>query len=655
MKYRREIDGLRTLAVLPVILFHAGFTAFSGGFVGVDIFFVISGYLITTIIVDEMEQGSFSLLKFYERRARRILPALFFVMLCTLPFAWFWMLPQELKEFSESLVAVPLFASNILFYLTSGYFDTASELKPFLHTWSLAVEEQYYVIFPLFLLLSWRLGRKWIVSSLFTVAIMSMGAAQWGSLTHTSFTFYLLPTRAFEILIGALISLYISSKSNVISATHSVAQSLSLAGFILMLYAIFAFNKNTPSPSLYMLIPTIGAGLVIAFANDKNLVGRLLGAKMFVGIGLISYSLYLWHQPLFAFARYITIVELSNISMFFLMLLLAFLAYFSWRFIETPFRSKEKCNLVTVSVFTVFFSLFFISFGLIGHFNKGFQDRLPTYSRNNILFGDYKNLGGYYKSDKSCNEFLKLSVLSEEVCLSSSNKPTVLFVGDSHAMALYSSIYEKITKIDSLLISGHSCFIYPNLSYTPTFKNSFGNNCTDISKEVLRVAKEVESIETVVIVNYFNKSDDAASFYWLNGKNLTNKEAFAEGNNYLVSNFLSLGKKVIFVIDVPHLKFDPKYCLQKLPYAINKNIECRFAAEENEAVRKKYLNEVNMLQSRFPKMMIYDSTLYFCDGNFCDIKKDTHSLYNDDHHISVYASKSILSLMIDNKLLSAVK
>jgi peptidoglycan/LPS O-acetylase OafA/YrhL len=222
MKYRKEIDGLRALAVLPVILFHAGFTTFSGGFVGVDIFFVISGYLITTIIVDEMEKGKFSLFNFYDRRARRILPALFFVMLCTLPFAWFWMLPRDLKSFSESLVAVPLFASNILFYLTSGYFDTASVLKPLLHTWSLAVEEQYYVLFPLFLMLAWKLGKKWIISLLLLIAIVSLLAAQWGSPTHPSFTFYLLPTRGFEILIGALISFY---KSSLISVSQSVSQS----------------------------------------------------------------------------------------------------------------------------------------------------------------------------------------------------------------------------------------------------------------------------------------------------------------------------------------------------------------------------------------------------------------------------------------------
>lgn len=160
MEYRREIDGLRALAVIPVILFHAGFQAFSGGFVGVDVFFVISGYLITSIILIEKQANTFTLSGFYERRARRILPALFVVMFACLPFAWLWLMPADMKDFSQSLMAVSGFASNVLFWQSSGYFQTAAELKPFLHTWSLAVEEQYYVLFPIFLLLSWKLGKR---------------------------------------------------------------------------------------------------------------------------------------------------------------------------------------------------------------------------------------------------------------------------------------------------------------------------------------------------------------------------------------------------------------------------------------------------------------------------------------------------------------
>ena len=195
MKYRSEIDGLRALAVLPVIFFHAGFELFSGGFVGVDVFLVISGYLITTIIISEMSEGKFSILKFYERRARRILPALFFVMLVSLPFAWLWLTPKDLKDFGQSLIATSTFSSNILFWLESGYFDTATELKPLLHTWSLAVEEQYYILFPIFLLITWRLGLKWILSILAIILVISLGAAHWGAYNKPNAAFYLLPTR----------------------------------------------------------------------------------------------------------------------------------------------------------------------------------------------------------------------------------------------------------------------------------------------------------------------------------------------------------------------------------------------------------------------------------------------------------------------------
>lgn len=180
-EYRAEIDGLRAVAVLPVILFHAGVGLFSGGFVGVDIFFVISGYLITTIILSEKEQGTFSLINFYERRARRILPALFLVMAVSLPFAWLRLIPPDLKDFAQSLVAVSTFASNILFWHETGYWATASELKPLLHTWSLAVEEQYYVLFPLFLMLMWRFRKRWILSSFMVVAVLSLALAEWGA------------------------------------------------------------------------------------------------------------------------------------------------------------------------------------------------------------------------------------------------------------------------------------------------------------------------------------------------------------------------------------------------------------------------------------------------------------------------------------------
>jgi peptidoglycan/LPS O-acetylase OafA/YrhL len=202
VNYRAEIDGLRALAVLSVILFHAGFDGFGGGFVGVDVFFVISGYLITTIIISELNEGQFSLVNFYERRARRILPALFFTIILCIPFAWFWLLPSDLRDFSQSLIAVPIFSSNILFWRESGYFHAAAELKPLLHTWSLAVEEQYYIFFPLFLMFFWRLGKFWISALLSVVFVVSLAVAQWASVEMPEAAFFLLPTRGWELLIG---------------------------------------------------------------------------------------------------------------------------------------------------------------------------------------------------------------------------------------------------------------------------------------------------------------------------------------------------------------------------------------------------------------------------------------------------------------------
>ena len=214
MKYRAEIDGLRALAVVPVIFFHAGFELFSGGFVGVDVFFVISGYLITTILIEDLENQRFSLVNFYERRARRILPALFFVMFVCIPFAWMWMLPSQMKDFSQSLVAVSLFASNVLFWRESGYFDAAAEEKPLLHTWSLAVEEQYYVLFPIFLFLAWRYGKKRVFWMIVAMASISLLLSEWGWRNKATANFYLAPTRAWELFAGS-IAAFIVQKNGV--------------------------------------------------------------------------------------------------------------------------------------------------------------------------------------------------------------------------------------------------------------------------------------------------------------------------------------------------------------------------------------------------------------------------------------------------------
>ena len=278
MKYRSEIDGLRALAVVPVILFHAGFELFSGGFVGVDVFFVISGYLITTILIEDIENNRFSLVKFYERRARRILPALFFVMLICVPFAWMWMLPHQLKDFSQSFVAVIFFASNILFWRESGYFAAAAEEKPLLHTWSLAVEEQYYLLFPILLFLAWRFGKNRVFLMIVVLAAISLAIGEWGWRNAATANFYLAPTRAWELFAGS-IAAFVVQKRGVQSNN-----TMSTLGLSAVVFAIFAYDESTPFPSIYALVPVIGVVFLILFAGKETFAARFLSTKAMEGL-----------------------------------------------------------------------------------------------------------------------------------------------------------------------------------------------------------------------------------------------------------------------------------------------------------------------------------------------------------------------------------
>lgn len=389
VEYRREIDGLRAVALIPVILFHAGFKAFAGGFVGVDVFFVISGYLITSIILSDMRNGVFSIGKFYERRVRRIFPALFFVLLCCLPFAWLWLLPEHLENFYQSLSGVSIFSSNIFFCWESGYFETAAELKPLLHTWSLAVEEQYYLFFPIFIMLLWRLRKRWVFCSLAIVALVSIAIAQWGSYHYPAAAFFLLPTRGWELALGALTAFYSFYKKEqleIISSFKVTREFFGILGLSLVAYSIFAFNRTTPFPGFYALLPTIGTVLIIIFSNYNTVSGRMLSNKVLVGIGLISYSAYLWHQPILAFARHRCLAEPSQVLLISLATLSIVLGYFSWRFIEKPFRDRNSINKVVVFKIAVFGTMVFGLFGILGSFVLKVPEREIIEQKSNFKY-----------------------------------------------------------------------------------------------------------------------------------------------------------------------------------------------------------------------------------------------------------------------------
>ena len=465
MKYRSEIDGLRAIAVLPVIFFHAGLQAFSGGFVGVDVFFVISGYLITSIIISEKQAGTFTLVNFYERRARRILPALFVVMAACLPFAWMWMFPDEMRDFSRSLMGVSAFVSNILFWRESGYFVTAAELKPLLHTWSLAVEEQYYVLFPLFLIYTYRFGRRWVMWALLVVFLISLSGAQWGSAHKTIANFYSLPTRAWGLIMGSFIAYLVPNSSHACAKNSgpnrlSLNQYGSLIGLLLIAFSVFYFNRETPHPSIYTLIPTVGTACVIVFASPITLVGRVLSSQILVFVGSISYATYLWHQPLFAFARLRTINEPNTLVFVGLTLTAMVLATFSLRFLELPFRNPKFISRKGIFVVALTGTLCFFILGALWYSKSGLPDRFSAdlYPK---FFPKKTN------ESTACNLAAVESAKTLQYCYfgDTNASRTVALYGDSHAQTLFSELDAdfKTHAIRGLRVYMTNCEIIPKI------------------------------------------------------------------------------------------------------------------------------------------------------------------------------------------------
>ena len=370
MDYRREIDGLRAVAVLPVILFHAGLPLFPGGFAGVDVFFVISGYLITTLILLDVEGGRFSIGRFYERRARRILPALFVVMAVTLPLAFLVMLPSQLRDLTDSAAAVAVFLSNFYFLSQVDYFAPDAELQPLLHTWSLAVEEQFYLLFPLAFVLLWRRGRGLTIAVLAIVAVLSLMLAAWAAGENPARNFFFTGTRMWELLAGALAAIGLHGRP--LRGNGLLAG----AGMAMILGAMLVFDGQTPFPSLWTLVPVVGTVLVIMFAGPGTAVARLLSWRGFVGIGLISYSAYLWHQPAFALARIYHVAEPPVWAMAALFGATLGLAWLTWAWVEQPFRRRPVPLLPQrAQIFAAggLVAVVFVAVGWLGRQTDGFE------------------------------------------------------------------------------------------------------------------------------------------------------------------------------------------------------------------------------------------------------------------------------------------
>jgi len=644
MKYRPEIDGLRAVAVLSVIFFHAGISFFSGGYVGVDVFFVISGYLITTIILGEMADGKFSIINFYERRIRRILPALTVVMLVCLPFAYYWMLPVQLVEFSQSLVAVSLFFSNILFWFQTGYFETSSELKPLLHTWSLAVEEQYYLFFPLLIILLSRFGKRIMLGTLILIGLTSILWAQLRVGEDPNSTFYLIFTRLWEILIGSLVAFYLSNKRTQ-NSVHKplslfIGQILSLVGLLLILYSIAAYSHYTPFPSLYTLAPTLGAALVILFAFEKTIAGRFLGNKILVGIGLISYSAYLWHQPIFAFARLISVEVPNETSVFLLGILSLVIAYLTWKYVESPFRDRTRFGRKEIFRYAVISSMIVIGIGVLGVINEGFGNRVAP---NGMTFSRLSEISKpNYGLSRTC-DYDSFTIL--EQC-QNSNAPEILVWGDSYAMQFVQGILASNPEANIIQMTQAACGSIVGLDQSrfPVYND----DCIDFNNNVLAWLEQNPSVKYVVLSSRYSHYLNKDYYLLINGEvALVEASITLSQMRKTLELITTMGIKPVVFEPLPANGKDIGNCLVKQAFYFDE-IDCRIDVSDYSASGVPWL--LGEIEKDYPVVWLSD---ILCDEKFCNSEMNGNFIYSDTGHLSVEGSVYLGKKMDFYKLITS--
>jgi peptidoglycan/LPS O-acetylase OafA/YrhL len=666
MRYRAEVDGLRAIAVLPVILFHTGLRPFQGGFVGVDVFFVISGYLITAIIRQDVEAGQFSFARFYERRARRILPALAVVILASLPFAWFWLSPFHLRQFARSVGAVTLFGSNVLFWGESGYFATAGELKPLLHTWSLAVEEQFYLLYPLFLVWLLGRGRRPTMIAVLLVATTSLALAELGALVDRDATFYLLPARAWELLLGAGAALLQEEGRRVHWAPRHLAAAReggSALGLALILGAIVAFDPRTPVPGVHALLPTLGATLVLLCAGPDTLAGRLLHWRPLVAIGLVSYSAYLWHQPLFAFARHRSLTEPGAPTMLALSAVALLLAAGTWRWIEMPARHGAWLTTRALTRAGVAVGAGFLLLAVVGDRALGFPERRPASYRALLTTRDrHMPLAG----DGRCMMTRHDAALGDCVRGDARGARRLFLVGDSHAAALAPALARHATQ-RRLAVVQHtksSCPLALNVVSVTS------PSCAAYVEALLgRLTRDAP--DAIVIASrwsYYLSDDDYVN--GRGGREVRPREnhfsvlgvsgsaplptrralimrAFEEG----VSRVLALGMPVVLVYPVPEHGWDVPERMAKI--AMWSDFDAGALAVPNATVARRHA-EVEALFDALgerPNLIRLRPTQILC-GNIarggCAGQVDGVPLYFDDNHLSDTGADLIVRPMLDS-------
>jgi len=661
--YRPEIDGLRAVAVFAVIFYHSeaelfGFNFFPGGFIGVDIFFVISGYLITSLILKELYQNnSFLFLNFYERRIRRIIPALLTVMLFTLPMAWLYMMPVDLVEFSKSILYSLGFSSNYYFYLADVEYNAQSSLlKPFLHTWSLSVEEQYYIIFPIILIILFKFLRKYILFFLSIIFLISLTLASVTIADNFSLNFYSIHSRIWQLISGSILA-YLEIKKGLRSKNNSFNEFFPAIGLLLIFYSFIFYNDKMLHPTFFTSSPLIGVCLIIWFANKKGFLTKILSSKVFVTTGLISYSLYLWHFPIFAFAKIIEFTEGNLLKKALLIIITIIVSKISYSIIEKKFRNNKivSTKVLFLSIASsISFIIIFVFFILQ---NDGYKKRLPEILKHEIsLVEPWKVLKDKY--EKSCWKRI------ERHCVfNPSGDKEAIIIGDSHIATLSNNLNDKLQKNDfkvKVILFG-GCWYLPNFNkYNEGEK--IDKFCNAENQNKIRDILLKNENSTIIIggrlpvyltSSYFDNQEGGKEFkasefgYFKSKKNIELKDGIVSSINEL----LEKNHKIILIYPIPEVGWN-------VPKKINSNWKNRFF---NNNHKKKITTSFSVYKERSNSSFeLLDSIVHkniyrvyphklFCDTEIkgrCMTHDDKNVFYADDDHPSKISSEKINNLIM---------
>ncbi len=666
VKYRPDIDGLRAIAVLVVLFFHVSIPGFTGGFVGVDIFFVISGFLITSILLEDLESDRFSIITFYERRIRRIFPALFAMLAFTLLAAGYLFEPGAFRNFGKSLIATTLFCSDFFFWLQSGYFDASSLQKPLLHTWSLAVEEQFYILFPLVLLLISRTPGGKFLQGVSVLLVLSFAANLMGMMVSPSATFYLVHSRAWELLAGSILAMrVIPAPSGLWLGNLLATLGLGLIGF-----CVVGYSEATRFPGYNAIAPVLGACLILHGSVDRPaLVNRVLSARPLVFVGLISYSLYLWHWPLVAFARYMTFRPFTVPEKAALVAASLGVSVLSWRFIEQPFRGRPRLLPDRRRLFVMAGVVMVVASGIgeILYVTRGMPGRLEWFSPGILsrITKERKDTPFLEQQDWDDTVIHLREGVAPPIIGTHRTSPCFAILGDSHASALVPAFALKAHE------SGVSGYVLA-LAGTPFLKDvsvltlgakDGGWDESAHNDAVLEFLRQHPEVTTVFITArwafyiqgpWLEKTEEETQRRLLDS---TGEQGVHPGNAAILANGLrksiealsGLGRTVILMTDVPEIGFDaPRafYIHHRWPGLLDLRTVRPTYAEY--ASRQREANHILEDLSRSHRVaLLHPETRMFDADGLGRISTDGDLLYEDDDHLSLTGALQVAPILDD--------